>query len=87
MQGTESSLAKQPVFYILANLKSEDATSALSALASDLRRHVPEEGATTCCYSRSEKSWIRDPEGVQWETFLTTGESAIYGRDRTDKGG
>jgi hypothetical protein len=40
---------------------------------------VLEEGATTCCYAKSEKSWIADPQGVQWETFLTTGESTVYG--------
>lgn len=37
------------------------------------------EGATTCCYAQSEKSWIADPQGIQWETFLTTGESTTYG--------
>ena len=42
---------------------------------------VIEEGETTCCYAYSEKSWIDDPQGVQWETFLTTGESAVYGTD------
>jgi catechol 2,3-dioxygenase-like lactoylglutathione lyase family enzyme len=44
-------------------------------------RPVLEVGATTCCYAQSEKSWIADPQGVQWETFLTTGESTVYGRD------
>jgi len=44
-------------------------------------RPVLEEGATTCCYAESEKSWIADPQGVQWETFLTTGESTVYGHD------
>jgi hypothetical protein len=39
---------------------------------------VLEEGATTCCYAQSEKSWIQDPQGVQWETFLTTGDSTTY---------
>jgi catechol 2,3-dioxygenase-like lactoylglutathione lyase family enzyme len=42
-------------------------------------RPVLDEGATTCCYAKSEKSWISDPQGVQWETFLTTGESTDYG--------
>jgi catechol-2,3-dioxygenase len=42
---------------------------------------VIEEGETTCCYAHSEKSWIDDPQGVQWETFLTTGESTVYGTD------
>ena len=40
---------------------------------------VLEEGATTCCYAKSEKSWIADPDGVVWETFLTTGDSTVYG--------
>lgn len=40
---------------------------------------ILEEGATTCCYAKSEKSWVADPQGIQWETFLTTGESTPYG--------
>ncbi|GFE84086.1 glyoxalase [Steroidobacter agaridevorans] len=40
---------------------------------------IREDGATTCCYAQSEKSWIADPQGIQWETFLTTGESTEYG--------
>jgi catechol 2,3-dioxygenase-like lactoylglutathione lyase family enzyme len=42
-------------------------------------RPVLEEGATTCCYARSEKSWIADPDGIVWETFLTSGEATFYG--------
>jgi catechol 2,3-dioxygenase-like lactoylglutathione lyase family enzyme len=44
-------------------------------------RPVLEEGVTTCCYAQSEKSWVDDPQGVQWEAFLTTGESTLYGHD------
>lgn len=44
-------------------------------------RPVLEEGATTCCYAKSEKSWIEDPQGLKWETFLTHGESTTYGSD------
>ena len=42
-------------------------------------RPVLEEGATTCCYAQSEKSWIADPDGVVWEAFLTNGQSTVYG--------
>lgn len=42
-------------------------------------RPVLEEGATTCCYAQSEKSWIADPDGVVWEAFFTSGEATIYG--------
>jgi catechol 2,3-dioxygenase-like lactoylglutathione lyase family enzyme len=40
---------------------------------------VMEEGNTTCCYAKSEKSWITDPTGIEWETFLTHGENTTYG--------
>ncbi len=42
-------------------------------------RPVFEEGATTCCYAKSTKSWIGDPAGISWEAFYTTGESTFYG--------
>jgi catechol 2,3-dioxygenase-like lactoylglutathione lyase family enzyme len=44
-------------------------------------RPVIEVGDTVCCYAKGEKSWIEDPQGVQWETFLTSGESTVYGTD------
>jgi predicted enzyme related to lactoylglutathione lyase len=40
---------------------------------------VVKQGETDCCYARSEKSWIDDPTGIAWETFLTIGGSTGYG--------
>src|SRR6202021_875362 len=54
---------------------------------------IVEQGQTTCCYAKSEKSWIDDPAGIAGETFLTSGESTEYGdgsgerQDRTAWGG
>ena len=64
-------------------IQVEDRTE-LAEVYDRLRRAegpVIEEGETTCCYARSEKSWIDDPQGVRWETFHTTGESTVYGKD------
>ena len=41
-----------------------------------------DQAATTCCYARSDKSWVTDPAGVRWETFFTFGEAVTYGEDR-----
>ena len=30
-----------------------------------------DEGETTCCYARSEKHWVTDPQGIAWENFRT----------------
>ena len=44
-------------------------------------RPVLEEGATTCCYAKSEKSWISDPQGLASDAFLTSGQRTVYGDD------
>jgi catechol 2,3-dioxygenase-like lactoylglutathione lyase family enzyme len=44
-------------------------------------RPVIDQGNVTCCYAKSTKSWITDPAGISWETFLTHGGSTVYGGD------
>lgn len=36
---------------------------------------------TTCCYARSDKSWVKDPSGIDWETFHSFGSAVSYGED------
>lgn len=40
-----------------------------------------DQSATTCCYAKSDKSWVVDTAGVKWETFHTFGDSVTYGED------
>lgn len=42
-----------------------------------------DQEATTCCYAKSDKSWVADPSGVRWETFHTLGEAMTYGEDES----
>ena len=46
---------------------------------------IKEEGDTVCCYAKSEKSWIEDPEGISWEVFYTYGETTFMGVVKTPK--
>ncbi len=62
-----------------------DDDAELAAVARRLAqagKPVFEQKATTCCYARSNKAWVHDPEGVAWETFHTFGASTVYGEDR-----
>lgn len=59
-----------------------ESTDELAEVYGRLRaadRPVLEEGNTTCCYAKSEKSWVADPDGVVWEAFFTNGEATAYG--------
>ncbi len=60
-------------------VEDEDELAEIYDRLSRAERPVVEERATTCCYARSDKQWIADPQGVAWETFLTHGESTAYG--------
>lgn len=35
-------------------------------------------GETTCCYARSDKHWITDPQGVAWEHYHTLGDIPVF---------
>jgi catechol 2,3-dioxygenase-like lactoylglutathione lyase family enzyme len=37
-----------------------------------------DEGETTCCYARSEKHWITDPQGIAWEHFHTLDSIPVF---------
>jgi lactoylglutathione lyase len=36
------------------------------------------EGETTCCYARSEKHWVTDPQGIAWEHFHTLDSIPVF---------
>lgn len=46
-----------------------------------------EQGATTCCYASSEKSWVIDPQGIAWETYHTMAQAATFGGEAAAESG
>jgi catechol 2,3-dioxygenase-like lactoylglutathione lyase family enzyme len=53
----------------LAELKSR-------AEAADIA--LKDQGETTCCYARSEKHWVTDPQGIAWEHFHTLDNIPVF---------
>lgn len=46
------------------------------AEAADLA--LRDEGETTCCYARSDKHWVTDPQGIAWEHFRTLANIPVF---------
>ena len=42
-----------------------------------------DEGETSCCYARSEKHWVTDPQGIPWEQFRTLDSIPTFSQART----
>ena len=68
--------AKAGVEHLGIQVETSDELADVYERLSRADAAVLEEGETTCCYARSEKSWVSDPSGVAWEVFHTTGDSA-----------
>jgi hypothetical protein len=39
---------------------------------------LPEKGAH-CCYAKSDKYWVTDPQGIAWESFRSLGSIPLFG--------
>lgn len=71
--------AKTGVEHLGIQAESAEELADVYARLKKAGQPVLEEGETICCYAQSEKSWISDPDGVAWESFLTQGEATHYG--------
>ncbi|MEM5330956.1 ArsI/CadI family heavy metal resistance metalloenzyme [Paraburkholderia sp. JHI2823] len=59
---------------------AELAELAKRAEAADMA--LLDQGETTCCYARSDKHWVLDPQGIAWEHFHTLDSAPVYGERR-----
>ncbi|OMG83038.1 glyoxalase [Achromobacter xylosoxidans] len=59
--------------------ESAEELVALKAGAEAASLLLEEQGETSCCYARSEKYWVTDPQGLAWEHFHTLGTIPLYG--------
>lgn len=61
-------------------IQTDDAAelAQLRARAVQAQLVLRDEGETTCCYARSDKHWVTDPQGIAWEYFHTLGDIPVF---------
>lgn len=79
--------AKAGLDHLGLQVDTEEELSALRSQVAAAEISRQEQPDATCCYARSDKYWITDPQGIAWETYHTLGEAAIYGADSPTKAG
>ena len=65
---------------------SEEDLAALRSNAAKADMAVLDEGKTSCCYARSDKYWVTDPQGVAWEQFHTLDSIPTFSETRVTAG-
>lgn len=58
--------------------ETEAELKALKVQAEAADMALIDEGQTTCCYSRSDKYWVTDPQGIAWEQFHTLDSIPVF---------
>ena len=57
---------------------TEEELGELKARAEAADLALLDEGETSCCYARSEKHWVTDPQGIAWEHFHTLDNIPVF---------
>lgn len=57
---------------------SEEELQALYAQAKKANLAMEEEGLTSCCYAKSQKSWAKDGDKNEWELFTSYHDNEHY---------
>lgn len=57
---------------------TEEELSALKQQAQAADMVLLDQGETTCCYARSDKYWVTDPQGIAWEQFHTLDSIPVF---------
>ncbi len=60
---------------------SDEELKGLRADAASADVAVLDQANASCCYAKSDKYWVTDPQGVAWETFHTLGSVPTFGDD------
>jgi hypothetical protein len=69
---------------IQADTAAELAELKARAEAADLA--LVDEGSTSCCYARSDKHWLTDPQGIAWEHFHSLGSIPVFSEGEPRQG-
>ena len=62
-------------------VENADDLNEISLRLKAAQQPVLEQEQTSCCYAKSDKTWVHDPQGIAWESFYTTGTATTYGED------
>lgn len=57
---------------------TEEELAEMKARAEAANIALHDVGLTTCCYARSDKHWVTDPQGIAWEHFHTLGDIPVF---------
>lgn len=69
---------KSGIDHLGIQVDSAEELEALRGQIADAEIAALDEGETTCCYAKSDKSWVKDPAGIAWEAYHTMEDAQMF---------
>jgi catechol 2,3-dioxygenase-like lactoylglutathione lyase family enzyme len=73
--------SKQGINHLGFQVDTDEELTDLQAQHEAAELAVFNEGNTQCCYAKSKKHWVTDPQGIAWEMYHSMGEVKTYHGD------
>jgi catechol 2,3-dioxygenase-like lactoylglutathione lyase family enzyme len=73
--------AKAGLDHLGIQVDSDEELEALNQQFIKAALPVQEQKQAACCYSRSNKYWTLDPQGIAWETYHSLEAIPLFGGD------
>src|SRR4030095_15263395 len=59
--------------------ETEEELESIHAKLKQADASVIAEKGVNCCYAKSDKYWVTDPQGIAWESFRSLGTVPFFG--------
>ena len=73
--------AKLGLDHLGLQVESDDELAVLRGQVERAEIAALDQTDAACCYAKSDKYWITDPQGIAWETFHTLDAIPVFGED------
>lgn len=67
-------------------VESAEELAEMRVRLESLQADLTAETGTACCYAKSDKHWVTDPQGIAWETFHTLDSIPVWGEAPAESG-
>lgn len=75
---------KKGLNHLGVQYESDEALESAQSTFEEAGIKGQEEKGAACCYKESNKYWVKDPTGMMWENYHSTGDIEVYGLKAED---
>lgn len=77
--------AKPGLDHVGIQVENETELADIHARLARADQDMLQQEGVSCCYAKSNKYWVQDPQGIAWEAYENLGEVPVFGDGALEK--